>query len=98
MYKIRMKTGGRIYPVTKNLLKHNEAEVVLANNNGIVGRVIDPIEYADMTIEEMNAESKPVIKEAVTAKKPAPKKKKANKPKAIPDEPASLENIDVSAL
>lgn len=93
MYNIKMKTGGNIYPVTEKLIKHNEAEVVELKADGTVKRVIDPTEYAGMTIAEMNAAAKPV------AEKSAPKNKSSKKAKKEPEtEAPALENIDVSSL
>lgn len=95
MFKIRMKTGGRIYPVTEKLILHNESEVIEVDADGKFKRIVDPTEHANMTVAEMNAEPAPAPKVA-----PAPKKKKAKKKaatEAVSDVPP-LETIDVSAL
>lgn len=58
-------------------------------------------EWGDTAPKPIGKElKKPVLKEAVSEKKPATKKKtkKVNKQSAIPDEEVSLENIDVSSL
>ena len=95
-----MKVGGSIYPVTEKLLKHSEAQVVTLNSDGTVDRIVDPTEYANMTVEEMNAEPKkeaPAPKKKA-AKKKAAKKKAAPKEDAVSDVPDALETIDVSSI
>ena len=45
MFRIRMKVGGSIFPVTTNLLKHDEAEVIEVDENNNVLRLIDSTEW-----------------------------------------------------
>ena len=100
MFKIRMKVGGSIFPVTTNLLKHDEAEVIEVDENNNVLRLIDSTEWGR---EGFFDEPKAVVEEAPPKKKAAPKraspkKKAVNKQPAIPDDDESLENIDVSSI
>jgi len=84
--------------------RYKQAVVSEMDDKGKFVRVIAADEYMqwDEAPKPKNSRvlEKPVLKEAVSAKKPAPKKKKANKQKktAIPDDDSSLENIDVSSI
>ena len=105
MFRIRMKVGGSIFPVTTNLLKHDEAEVIEVDENNNVLRLIDSTEWGrEGFFDEPKAVvEEAVVKEAPPKKKAAPKrasakKKAVNKQPAIPDDDESLENIDVSSI
>jgi hypothetical protein len=101
MFKIRMKTGGRIYPVTAKLILHNESEVIEVDDKGEFKRIVDPTEFSDMTVEEMNAESTPAPKPKKAKKAPPKKVSKKTEKKAadsaVSNAP-SLESVDVSSL
>ena len=89
MFQVRMEGGGAVFPWTKKLAEHSAGITEEVSGNNVV-RIVDESEWSEW------GDMAPA--KAVTKKKPAKPKTKANKPKqAIPDED-SLENIDVSAL
>ena len=92
MFQIVLLPGGVPCEFTQlRAERYNNAVVSEVDGNGKFIRVVAADEYTEWGDEV------PVSVKAVTKKKPA-KKKKVNKPSAIPNDDSSLENIDVSAL